>query len=87
MILAIKHVPVRITSARLGSKPQASNAFALRDGVVVKKTHLAPHVHRAVVFEQRTALVGEIADGVVTVSATAPAPVGVEGARRVGKPV
>ena len=66
---------------------QAGNLFALRDGLVVKKAHLAPHVHRVVVPEHRTALVGEIADGIVLVSATAPAPVGAEGARRVGKPV
>ncbi len=44
---------------------QAGNLFALRDGLVVKKAHLAPHVHRAVVLKHRTALVGEIADGVV----------------------
>ena len=66
---------------------QAGNLFALGDGLVVKKTHLAPHVHRVVVFEHRTALVGEIADGIVHVSATAPPPVGAQGARGVGNPV
>jgi len=44
---------------------QAGNLFALRDALVVKKAHLAPHVHHVVVPEHRTALVGEIADGVV----------------------
>jgi len=53
----------------------------------VKKTRPAPPVHRLVVFEHRVALVGGIADGIVVVSATAPAPVGAEGARRVGNPV
>ena len=65
---------------------QAGNLFALRDGLVVKKTHLAPHVHRVVGLEHRIALLSEIADGIVLVSVTVPALVGAEGARGVGNP-
>jgi len=52
----------------------------------VKKTHLAPHVHRVVGLEHRIALLSEIADGIVLVSVTVPALVGAEGARGVGNP-
>jgi hypothetical protein len=53
----------------------------------VKKAHLTPHVHRAVVLEHRTALAGDIGDGVVSVSSTRLTVVGAGGARSLGKPV